>query len=105
MSRSTDCFLTGKVSQDIIENVILWNCQFIQFTGYTKEDVAALKEAGIKINFFGTDDPVKVQNLLNDGIDFPLVDFFTKTWSAAASIEGLEPNTLDANYLKVVEKQ
>lgn len=98
-------FLTGKVSQDIIENVILWNCQFIQFTGYTKEDVVALKEAGIKINFFGTDDPVKIQNLLNDGVDFPLVDFFTKTWSAMASIEGLEPNTLDANYLKVVEKQ
>lgn len=43
---------------------------------YTKEDIARLKAAGVKINCFGTkNDPKALQEMLDDGIDFPLVDY------------------------------
>ena len=96
-------FLNGKLSPGLVQNVIDWNCQFIQFTGYDAECVAKLREAGITLNFFGTDDPEKIKTLLRDGIDFPLVNFFQKDWPAAKEIEGLELNPLDPNYLKSVE--
>ena len=96
-------FLNGKLSPGLVQNVIDWNCQFIQFTGYDAECVAKLREAGITLNFFGTDDPEKIKTLLKDGIDFPLVNYFQKDWPAAKEIEGLELNPLDPNYLKSVE--
>ena len=93
-------FLNGKLSKELVEKVISWNCQFIQFTGYDAECISILKKAGITTNYFGTDDPEKIKTLLKDGVDFPLVNYFTKDWPAAAEIEGLELNALDPNYTK-----
>ena len=91
--------LNGKLNEQFVNNAIEWKCQFVQFTGYTPELVAKLRDAGLTLNFFGTDDPEKIKTLLKDGIDFPLVNFFSNDWSAAAEIEGLELNPLDPNYL------
>ncbi len=98
-------FLNGKLNMDLVEKVIKWNCQFIQFTGYDPECVSTLKNAGIKTNFFGTDDPEKIKTLLKDGIDFPLVNYFTKDWPSTDAIEGLELNVIDANYLRNVKEK
>lgn len=51
---------------------------FIQLRGDITSDFEAyaqiLHKVGIKINYFGTDDPVQIQNLWETGIDFPLVN-------------------------------
>ena len=98
-------FLNGKLNEQIVQNVIEWNCQFVQFTGYEPELIAKLRNAGITLNFFGTDDPEKIKTLLNDGIDFPLVNLFTEDWTAAASIKGLKLNPIDPNYLRQVDSK
>lgn len=83
-----------------IKNAIDWKCDFIQLThDYTKDEIKRLKEAGIKINFFGTDDPVKIRKLLNDGIDFPLVNYFTKDWSVVDELGGFARNDVSSEYL------
>ena len=93
----------GAELDEVIKNTIDWNCQYIQFQGYTAEQVATLKKAGVKINFFGTDDPDKIRELINDGIDFPLVNYFTQDWPVLEGKEGFKLNEVSEEYLKSVE--
>ncbi len=43
------------------------------------EDVQALKQAGIKVNYFGTDSPEEIKMLFEAGVDFPLVNDIVHT--------------------------
>ncbi len=92
-------FLTGDMRQDIVDNVIAWKCDFVQSTKYQPEFIKQYQDAGVTMNFFGTDDFDKIKSLLTEGVCFPLVNLFAKDWPAAAEIEGLELNQVDPNYL------
>lgn len=61
---------------DYIDSTIARRCAFIQLTGGhpTPERVARLKAAGVKINYFGSNDAAEIQTLFDLGVDFPLVD-------------------------------
>ncbi|EON76456.1 Glycerophosphoryl diester phosphodiesterase [Lunatimonas lonarensis] len=63
---------------DYVNSTIEMGADFIQLRGAVSPDFAAyakrLKLHGIKINYFGTDDPGVVKNLWTMGIDFPLVN-------------------------------
>ncbi len=96
-------FLVGDGSEkrkEVFQNVIDWKCDFVQFVNYDKSDVEKFRRAGVTINFFGTDDPEKIRTLLKDGIDFPLVDGFSKAWSVADEFGGFELNQPEAGYLE-----
>ncbi len=92
----------GAGLKKVIQDAIDWKCDFIQLTNYDKEDVAKLRDAGVSINFFGTDDPEKIRALIKDGIDFPLVDRFSEDWKAGDGFKdlGLEPITQKAQDSK-----
>lgn len=51
-------------------------CAFIQMTGKnpTPEQIARLKSAGVKVNFFGVKDAAHAETLFKLGVDFPLFD-------------------------------
>lgn len=94
-------FLTGAngdARKKVIQNAIDWKCDYIQFMSYDAEDIAKLKNAGLKINFFGTDDPAKIRQLINDGVDFPLVNYFLQDWPVAAEFDGFELNAPYPRY-------
>jgi len=59
---------------DYVESTIAMKADFIQRRGDITSDFEAyaqiLHKVGIKINYFGTDDPVQIQNLWEMGIDF-----------------------------------
>ena len=93
----------GDALKKTIQHVIELKCQYIQLQTYDAEDIAKLKEAGIKINYFGTDDPEKIRTLMKDGIDFPLVNFFTKDWPVLEELGGYELNRPPKDYSATVE--
>ena len=41
----------------------------------------------------------KIKKLLKDGIDFPLVNYFTADWSAAEELGGFKLNSVEPEYL------
>ena len=53
---------------------------------YTKR----LKEKGIRINFFGTDNPDEIKKLFESGVDFPLVNDITQSMKVAQEL-GISP--------------
>ena len=57
---------------------IEWNAEFIQLANELPkpEMIEALKQAGVKINYFPTQTPEQYRELVKVGIDFPLVDDF-----------------------------
>ena len=59
-----------------VNDTIERKCQFIQIARpmVTPGEVKRLKDAGIAINFFGTNDPEEMRELIAQGVDFPLVD-------------------------------
>lgn len=63
---------------DYVDATIAMEADFIQLRGAVSRDFPAyatkLHEAGIKINYFGTDDAEQIQELWGMGIDFPLVN-------------------------------
>lgn len=63
---------------DYVEATIAMQADFIQLRGAVSRDFPAyatkLHEAGVKINYFGTDDADQIQELWGMGIDFPLVN-------------------------------
>ncbi|WP_245189716.1 glycerophosphodiester phosphodiesterase [Lunatimonas salinarum] len=63
---------------DYVQSTVEMGADFIQLRGEVKpvfaDYAAKLKEHGIKINYFGTDDPDLVRSLWEMGIDFPLVN-------------------------------
>lgn len=62
-------------NSEYIRNTIEWKCDFIQLNRLgTPEEMKALKTAGVKIDFFWAKDRKHFQELLDAGVDFPLVD-------------------------------
>lgn len=65
-------------SWDYVDSTIAMGADFIQLRGEIDhvfaEYATKLKEHGVKINYFGTDDPDTVRRLWDMGIDFPLVN-------------------------------
>lgn len=63
---------------DYVEGSIAMQADFIQLRGSVSPDFHAyarkLHAAGVKINYFGTDDAEQIQELWKMGIDFPLVN-------------------------------
>ncbi|WP_375582640.1 glycerophosphodiester phosphodiesterase [Cyclobacterium xiamenense] len=63
---------------DYVSSTIAMEADFIQLRGPVrrafKRYVRILHENGIKVNYFGTDDPETLQRLFAWGIDFPLVN-------------------------------
>ena len=58
-----------------IRETIEWKCNFIQLLKLgTPEEMKALKDAGVRINFFQSNDPRHFRELIESGVDFPLVD-------------------------------
>ena len=63
-------------SEAYISDTIARKAEFIQLAYElpTPEQIARLKDAGIKINYFGTNDPAIMKKLFDLGVEFPLVD-------------------------------
>ena len=63
-------------SDAYVDRTIESKAQFIQLAGGhpTPEQIARLKAAGVRINYFGTNDPNEMKALFDLGVDFPLVD-------------------------------
>lgn len=63
-------------SEAYISGTIARKAEFIQLAHElpSPEQIARLKEAGIRINYFGTNDPEMMRQLFDLGVDFPLVD-------------------------------
>ncbi|MDO5580279.1 MAG: glycerophosphodiester phosphodiesterase family protein [Planctomycetia bacterium] len=67
-----------KDTDQYVWETIEWKCNFIQLQHalpkYSEKNIADLKKAGVHINWFGTDDPQKICQLIKDGVEFPLVN-------------------------------
>ena len=72
---------------DYVEGTIQMNANFIQLKGPVTDDFknfsALLHRKGIKVNYFGTDDPELLGKLFSLGIDFPLVNDIVKAMDYA----------------------
>jgi glycerophosphoryl diester phosphodiesterase len=68
---------------DYVFGTIDMNADFIQLRGPVYAGFAGycetLKQMGIRINYFGTDDPDELKLLFDYGVDFPLVDDIVNT--------------------------
>jgi len=79
---------------DYVNATIEMKADFIQlrrsmnpeYAEYTK----ALKEHGIHVNYFGTDDPEVIKTLFDYGVDFPLVNDIINTMRVAEEL-GIPP--------------
>lgn len=65
-------------SWDYVNSTIDMRANFIQLSGPLTDEfpeyTARLKDNGVRINYFGTDDPDVVTKLFDLGVDFPLVN-------------------------------
>jgi glycerophosphoryl diester phosphodiesterase len=79
-------------SDAYIDDTIERNCQFIQLTGKLVKpgQIKRLKDAGVKINYFGTDDPLVLRKLFELGVEFPLVDKLPEMMDTARGV-GIKP--------------
>jgi glycerophosphoryl diester phosphodiesterase len=74
-----------ETNQEYVDETIAMKADFIQlrrdiypgFIGYAK----ALKEKGIRINYYGTDSADEIKTLFDYGIDFPLVNNISKIYT------------------------
>jgi len=81
-----------------VADTIKRKCAFIQIAGgfASAEDMTALKDAGVRINFFGTRragtnvDAESLPDLFKRGVHFPLVDDVEMMMKVAAT-QGIEP--------------
>ncbi len=66
--------------------------RFIQLCGGFPEPevIGKLKRARVRVNYFGTNDPVELKKLFEAGVEFPLVDQLPEMMEAAKSI-GITP--------------
>lgn len=58
----------------------------------TPEQIRQLRDAGVRINYFGTNRPDELEGLFELGIDFPLVDDLLPMMEGAAEL-GIAPHT------------
>lgn len=64
----------GNVSA-YVAKTIEWRCDFIQLTRLASpEEMEQLRSAGVRINYFGTNNKQTYDHLKSSGVDFPLVD-------------------------------
>ena len=71
-----------------IDVTIADHADFIQITEIpAPEKIQALKDAGVRINYFGTNDADYIKRLFDAGIEFPLVDDLPIGMKAAAEWE------------------
>ncbi len=54
------------------------------------KEMSAMKEAGVRINYYGTNEPDSLASLYEAGVDFPLVDDVAPMMDAARRL-GIEP--------------
>ena len=87
MDRQTD-------SWDYVKDTIKAKAAFIQLRGRIlpefRDYAKTLKASGIRVNYFGTDDPAQLHCLFEYGVDFPLVNDIRSSMQAAVD-EGIEP--------------
>ena len=79
-------------SSAYVDDTIKRGCQFIQLAGAvcSPEDMKRLKDAGVRVNYFGTNDAETLRKLFAAGVDFPLVDKVPEMMAAAKEV-GIEP--------------
>ncbi len=79
---------------DYVAATIAMDADFIQLRGAIRPDfrdyARVLHEKGIRVNYFGTDDPAVFRVLFAQGIDFPLVNDIAAALETAADF-GLQP--------------
>jgi len=80
---------TGDVPRYIRET-IEWKCDFLQLTELgTPDEMKALKDAGVRINFFPARNPQQFRELVEAGVDFPLVDDMSTFIETAKEVFGV----------------
>ena len=58
-----------------IRETVDWKCEFIQLLQLgSPEEMEVLKKAGVRINYFSARDAKHFRTLVENGVDFPLVD-------------------------------
>lgn len=73
------CMERQKQTSEYVKKTIEWKCDFVQLTGqYSQEDIAALKKANIRINYFGSNNATRIRQMIQDGVQFPLVDHYSE---------------------------
>lgn len=67
-----------------VDDTIARGCQFIQLVGLcSPEDMKRLKDAQVRVNYFGTNDAETLKKLFAAGVEFPLVDKVPEMMEAA----------------------
>ncbi len=82
-------------STNYVDQTINGGYNFLQFNGRgfpLASDIQRLKDHGVRINFFGTDDPAILTYWFKNGIDFPLANNLAASMSVAKGL-GIEPLT------------
>ncbi len=75
-----------------VDETISRRCGFIQLAGWPAlpDDMRRLREADIRVNYYGTNSPRMLKPLYAAGVEFPLVDDLA-TMMAAAGKLGIKP--------------
>lgn len=86
----------GKDVSKYIAKTIEWNSEFIQlaYEVGTPEEMKRLKEAGIRINFFGVRSLEHFRQLVEAGVEFPLIDNYTQYLPLAIELGLIEKGTV-----------
>ena len=83
-----------KANMDYVKETIEMDAAFIQLRGEIYPEFAdyarLLKDNGVRINYFGTDDADEIKLLFDYGVDFPLVDDILSSIHVVAEL-GIQP--------------
>ncbi len=81
-------------NMDYVLGTIALEAGFIQLRGAIYPEFESytriLRENGVRINYFGTDDPDEIKTLFDYGVDFPLVNDIVNSIDVAAEL-GINP--------------
>ncbi|GAA0877726.1 glycerophosphodiester phosphodiesterase [Algoriphagus jejuensis] len=84
----------GDSTAEYVEMTARAKTDFIQLRDgmdrYTSEQLQSLKQAGVKTNYFKANSLAEIQQMLDDGIDFPLVNDIVGFMESAEAL-GLKP--------------
>lgn len=71
-----------------VRETIEWKCDFLQLLKpATPEEMKALKDAGVRINYFYARDSKHFKELVDSGVDFPLVDNMSRFLEVAKELD------------------
>jgi len=89
------CNMDRQTNQwDYVEDTIEAKAAFIQLRGPIlpefRDYAKTLKASGIRVNYFGTDDPAQLRCLFEYGVEFPLVNDIRRSMQAAVDY-GIPP--------------